>query len=224
MPRTGQPNQYSLDFTQGGFAHVNGHGFIFHDPSVGGSPGDATLEWFMKVPAPTGHSAMFWTNGGPADANRFNLFWNASFTGAPDSDRFVDGGFRDPTGAAHNVGGPGYNSGTPVSLDEWHHFAIVRRDLGDGTVAWDWYIDGVLSAGHNAITTDDMPLALDWLIAGRQGGHGVNALFDEIRLTDRALAPGEFLNAVPEPSTTALVGLGLVVLAAVGRRRSRIAS
>jgi len=34
-------------------------------------------------------------------------------------------------------------------------------------------------------------------------------LLDEIRITDGALAPDDFLQAVPEPTTIALLGLGV---------------
>ncbi len=42
------------------------------------------------------------------------------------------------------------------------------------------------------------------------GGHGDRAygFIDEVRLSDTALTPGQFLSIVPEPSTLALVGLG----------------
>jgi hypothetical protein len=221
VPRTGAANQYSMDFTQGGFALMNGHAFIFHNaPGAGGAAGDATFEWFMKIPISHEHAPMFWTRGEDnADTNRFNLFWNAGFTGATDSERFIDGDFRDPSGAAHNVGGPGYNGGDPLTINEWHHVAIVRHDLGGGAFQWDWYIDGVLSAGHTAVTTDPMPTSLSWLIAGRQGGHSLNMLVDEIRFSDRALSPGEFLNAVPEPSTWLLALFSGGAVAAWRHRR-----
>lgn len=217
----GLPNAHSLDFTQGGFALMNGHGFIFHQPTAGGAAGDATLEWFMKVPQPTGHSTMFWTTSSPVDANRFNIFWNASFTGAPDSDRFIDADFRDPAGTAHLIGGPGHNGGDPLSLDEWHHVAIVRTDLGGGTFRWEWYIDGTLSPGHTATTSGAMPTSPNWLIAGRQGGHSVNALIDEVRFTDRALSPDQFLTAIPEPSSVGLTLVGIAMALCFARRRRR---
>src|SRR5687767_848251 len=82
--RGNDTNAYSLDFTAGGHALMNGTGFIFHSATAGGAEGDATLEWFMKLPNPQNHSAIFWTNAdNNADADRFNIFWNASFTGAP---------------------------------------------------------------------------------------------------------------------------------------------
>jgi hypothetical protein len=176
----------------------------------------------MKIPEPHDHAAIFWTRGEDgADTNRFNIFWNASFTGAPDSDRFIDGDYRDPTSAAHNIGGPGYNGGDPLSIGEWHHVAIVRTELGGGSFQWDWYIDGVLSPGHTTTTSDPMPTSLSWLIAGRAGSHSLNMLIDEVRLTDRALAPGEFLNAIPEPATISLAALGAICLMVCRRRRAK---
>src|SRR6266545_3119279 len=178
-------NDYSLDFTTGGHLLMNGTGFIFHSATAGGAEGDATLEWFMKVPTPAGHSAIFWTNGDDnSDANRFNIFWNASFTGVRDSDRFVEADWRDASGAINNVGGPGYVSDHPLSLGEWHHLDIVRTALDAGSFRWDWYIDGRKNDTQTHTTTPppDPPSALSWLICGRQGGDGVPALIDEVRL------------------------------------------
>ena len=221
IPQTGEANTHSADFSQAGHALIDGHGFIFHQPSANGAEGaDATLEWYMKVPAPAAHSPIFWTRGeDAADGNRFNIFWNASFTGAPGSDTFVDGDYRDPAGAAHIMGGPGHNNGSPTSIDEWHHFAIVRSDSGDGSLKWDWYIDGTLSAGHNSITGGELPTSTSWLIAGRQGGDAARVMIDEIRLSDSALTPDQFLNSVPEPSSLVLVMLGLVSLMGLRSRK-----
>ena len=204
VPLTGQPNLRAADFTEVGHALIDGSQFVFNGPNAGSETGGATLEWMIKVPAeeeiPNGHTAMIWSNGGGGDADRFNIFWDASFTAAPDSERFISGDFRAPGGVGpHDIGE--HNNGFPLEEGEWHHVAIVRSDntpgnADDSDFTWNWYIDGELSSNHTKSTTSPTPLEdLGWLIAGRGGGDAVRAYFDEVRMTARALSPDEFLIA-----------------------------
>lgn len=204
VPQTGSANNRSANFTTG-HALITGRPFLFHDPSVGGVAGSATLEWFMKVPQPVGHSAIFWSSSGSDDADRFNIFWGAGFTGAPNADRVVSGDYRRSLDAHSDIGN--HSNGNPISLGEWHHFAIVRNDdtpanAADANFTWQWYIDGVFSPNHTRTTTSPLPLQSQWLIAGRQGGSssGTDALIDEIRFTAGALSPSQFLNTSSSPS------------------------
>jgi len=205
VTQTGMANSRSVNFTNSR-ALITGQTFLFHDPSVGGASGSATLEWFMKVPVADEHSAVFWTNTGGSDSNRFNIFWNASFTGVGGSDRSVSGDFQ--TAASGHVSVANHSNGNGVSLNEWHHFAIVRIDntpanVSDANFTWQWYIDGQLSPSHTVTTTAALPTSNSgWLIAGRQDGNatGVDALLDEVRLTQGALSPAQFLNAAAAPS------------------------
>ena len=198
VPGTRVANNGSLDTTAGGFARINS-AFVFHDPNVGGAEGDATLEWFFKVPPEGGtHSSMFWTNGDtPGDEQRFNIFWNAQFTGAPDSDRFISGDFRQIDPSPLIV--LDHDTGNALDLDTWHHVAIVRTvSDGDGvdtTFDWVWHINGVESLGHTATTSDAMPTASSWLIAGRSGASSFAGKIDEVRLSGCALSPGKFLTS-----------------------------
>jgi len=129
----GLANTASLDCSTDGFAKISGAVFILHDPAVAGGTGDATFECFFKKPGGQDHTAIFWTNGdNGADADRFNLFWNASFTGAPGSDRFISSDYRAPDGSGPNAIA-NHNTGLPVTLSVWNHLAIVRTDNGDGT-------------------------------------------------------------------------------------------
>ena len=62
--------------------------FVFHDVSVGGAEGDATLEFLIKPPTAVGgspvHSALFWT-GTEQPLNLVHVFWNAApVTNVPD--------------------------------------------------------------------------------------------------------------------------------------------
>lgn len=202
VPQTGQPNLRAADFTEFGHALIDGAQFIFNGSNAGGESGGATLEWMMKVPEeeeiPNGHSAMFWSNADGGDADRFNLFWDASFTGGADSDRFVSGDFRSPGSTGpFDIGE--HNNGNALEEGEWHHIAIVRNDntpedSDDFDFTWDWYIDGELSASHTKSTSSATPLEEQgWRIGGRQGGDAVRAHFDEIRASSAALTPDQFL-------------------------------
>jgi hypothetical protein len=198
--QTGAPNLASANLVSSR-AVINGQPFLFHDPSAGGVAGDATLEWYMKVPAADNHSAIFWSNTGPDDANRFNIFWNAEFTGQPNSDRSISGDFHTNANGHSDIGN--HANGVPLALNQWHHVAIVRVDNtpsnpGDANFTWQWYLNGQLSPGHTKTTTTPLPTANNgWLIAGRQGGNsqGADILIDEIRLSRGALPPSKFLNS-----------------------------
>jgi hypothetical protein len=200
IPNTGAANQSAANLVDSR-ALIDGQTFLFHDPSVGGAVGGATLEWYMKVPDPDDHSAIFWSNSGTDDSNRFNIFWNASFTGVPNSDRTISGDYRDSTSAIDDIGN--HSSGVALSLDEWHHIAIVRTDdtpnnTTDSDFTWNWYIDGALSPSMTETSTVPLPTSNNgWLIAGRQNSSsaGADILIDEIRLSQGALSPSQFLNA-----------------------------
>ena len=194
-------NQFSADFTAGGWAIMDGTSFIFHAPEAGGAAGDATLEWFFKLPAPHEHASIFWTNADDdaSNANRFNIFWNSSFTGAPSSEIFVAGDVTNEDASASQVVAQ-FNNGVPLVVGVWHHVAIVREANGNGGHDWTWYVDGLVSAGHSATTTLDLPTATTWYLSGRQSSPSYNfrALIDEVRLTAGALEPEDFLACPPE--------------------------
>jgi hypothetical protein len=216
IPKTGAPNLHSADFRQGGSILFQQSEFLFNEANAGGTDGGATLEWYMKVPndaspdiaGPNTHTSIFWTNGiGGSDADRYNIFWDASFTGAPDSDRFVSGDFRSTAsgGGATSISTPDHNTGVPLTEDQWHHVAIVRTDNtpGDKTdfdFSWDWYFDGVVSPSQHATTNVPLPTQdiFGWTIAGRPG-FPFRALIDEVRMTAKTLTPAEFLNAAGSP-------------------------
>jgi hypothetical protein len=121
-------NALALDSQRGNGAKITGAilPFIFHD-----NTGDATLEFYAKVPAGQPHSSLFWTENGPPGAfGNFNIFWEAAFAGVSET-------------VAGDVGGPNPIAGTPVGAadwdtlpdsalfptEEWFHVAIVRTDL-----------------------------------------------------------------------------------------------
>ena len=58
---------------------------------------------------------------------------------------------------------------------------------------WDWYINGALEHRLRRSTSVALPTAKTWFICGRQGAHSLGARVDEIRMSDFALTPDQFL-------------------------------
>jgi hypothetical protein len=104
------------------------------------------------------------------------------------------GGFVFWTGTGTWIGGSSASSGYPNNL------------IDDG--AWHTYSFNLASAPGNSIFIED------WV-----GSFGVagDAFFDNVRVTDEF---GPTAGAVPEPTTLALFGLGLLALVAAAGRRS----
>ena len=198
---TGDSNNGSLDTTNGGFARVTGAPFVFNSHTVGGADGDATLEFFMKVPASHNHATVFWSNADETvDENRVHVWFNLSTL---ENDALIGGDF-------HTEGGPGELMGlpsageNPLFVGDWQHVAIVRELVsgeegggagvpGEEMFNWTWYIDGFESEAHSSTTGTDMPNSIEWLILGRQGVHSLGALLDEVRMSRGALTTNQFL-------------------------------
>ena len=97
---------------------------------------------------------------------------------------------------------------TLPSLNQWYHIAGT---LDDNTGMLSLYLDGALKA---SVTTLIRPFALTDLSLNPLAEIGTNylGLVDEVRISDQALRPDQFLNSVniPEPSGIVLTALGLV--------------
>jgi len=208
IPKTGAANTKAADLRQGGSILLKGSQFVFNGSTAGGVDGGATLEWYMKVPhdgdaslaGENHHTSIFWSNGvGPGqDSDRFSVIWDTSFTGAPNSDRFIAGDYK--LNAGNTVFGP-YNNGAPLTEDVWRHIAIVRKDLTPGSTtdydfSWDWYVDGTIIPGLHTLSSNPTPTldVFGWTIAGRPG-FPFYALIDEVRMTAAALTSSQFLNS-----------------------------
>jgi hypothetical protein len=110
-----------------------------------------------------------------------------------------------------------------VPFDQW---VFAAGTLDDATGLMNLYVNGSLVA---STTTSIRPLgALDPAYAAGLGigsdqtgqfGELLNGWLDEVRLSDTALRPDEFLVQVPEPSAIALIGVGAAMF--LRRRRSK---
>lgn len=109
----------------------------------------------------------------------------------------------------------GVRSSAPLVAGQWYYAAVTN----DGTTL-SLYLDRNDGQGYVLQGTDPLAGALSamdgtWTIGRGMFNWGVtdwfDGLIDEVRLTDRALAPSEFLFA-PEPSSLALLAAGLLFL------------
>jgi len=99
-----------------------------------------------------------------------------------------------------------------VQVDEWQHVAFVKEPG-----QYSLYLDGILLVTDPLPASTDGPYAFpgtdftgDRTIGGESGTW--RGYLDEFRISDQALAPSQFLIAVPEPSTLVLLVLGGICL------------
>ncbi len=109
------------------------------------------------------------------------------------------------------------NITSAIHINEWQHLAIVKEP-GIYSV----YIDSQLVASGGVSGSGNDPVVIypgwpgDRTIGGESGTW--RGWLDEIRFSDEALTPDQFLNAVPEPSTIILLMAGVVALVLARRK------
>ncbi len=104
----------------------------------------------------------------------------------------------------------------PMNSNTWYHVAAV----GDGSNL-SLFIDGVLQNSTPFDGLFDSPSNQGWTI-GRGFFNGPadfwDGYIDEVRFSSTALTPDQFLNAVPEPVSLALLAMGSLMMLARRRR------
>ena len=196
VPLTGVQNTRSLQFSGGNVAF--GSPFVLHN-----AYGDATLEFWIKYNSSQGHRSIFWTRSGDSDNNRFNITVN--------SNNYLGFDYREPNG---NINGHVMGSNILMPNDTWSHVAVTRSGN-----TYRFYLNGVLKKSF-VDTNPNLPTSTTWEISGRSTNLFMGYL-DEIRLSDTALTPDQFLytKPVPEPASLAMLALGMILLS-LGKKLS----
>ena len=213
VPQTGTPNNYSFTFGQ-----VDG----LNDDIYAAAPGPLntsfdngstfTVETYINTNAPDAFRTFIgrddFANEVPGLSSLFYL-----------QTRAIGGGIvafaaQDKQNVTREINGP------VLAANTWYHVAVV----GDGTNAT-LYLDGtsVGSVGFNGLYNSS---SSQGFTVGRGFFNGNPADFwngeiDEVRFSNEALSPSQFLNAaaVPEPTTIGLLGVTASLLMARRRRR-----
>jgi hypothetical protein len=174
---------------------------------------NATLEFYVNPTNTGGEEDLFWTTTSSGDANRFNINL---------ANGHLDVDYREAGGTLHGL----FNQVGGVNYGQWNFIAIVKT--GNSYSA---YVNGTLFSATDS--SPNLPTSTGWTINGRAALPSPNCgtcqfqgLVDEVRLSDQALTPSQFLNSTPvtsstpEPASYILWGLGIGVVAA-GRLFSR---
>lgn len=107
--------------------------------------------------------------------------------------------------------------GSGLATNTWYHVAWVGSYTTNNGTSVSFYLNGTNmgsmafyaedsggSGSHITMGTDD------WQIGGAANSY--NGLIDELRISDQALTSAQFLQAVPEPHTLALLPIGLLLV------------
>ena len=99
-----------------------------------------------------------------------------------------------------------FTSAGLVSVGQWQHVALVK-EVGEYSI----FVDGVLQNNSALSSSLDGPYDFPGspLTGTRYIGDGFRGWLDEVRISDQALNPNQFLN-IPEPSSFVLMLTGLV--------------
>jgi uncharacterized protein (TIGR03437 family) len=143
---------------------------------------NATLEFYIK-PAGTGLMYFLWTRTDSTDANRFNMAVNGSG---------VDLDYREPNGTRHLL------TPTPIAISNpgWTHVAVVKS----GNI-WTSYANGVQQGPAFTDANPNLPNNTGWTLNGSNLNQQFAGLIDELRISNSALTPAQFLAPVSGGAT-----------------------
>jgi concanavalin A-like lectin/glucanase superfamily protein len=177
IPQTGAANNLSLELT-------SMEDFVsFASAFPLNNPGDMTFEFWLKWQNIQNGSVILGTGDASQDVNRFQLQANLDFTLGLD--------YVSENGDLHVLAGSGLpQNGVPFSPGKWGHVAIVRQGN-----TYRLYVNAVLQSTVTD-TFPDLPTSLGWSLGGRAGFPFIG-LVDEVRASDVALSPDQFLLSPP---------------------------
>jgi hypothetical protein len=120
-----------------------------------------------------------------------------------------------------------------IAQGNWYHFAVAYdgvENTADNIKVYWTLLDPSRTAANQILSAnlaaDLNATAVDFAIGNEARATGgetdaYQGLIDEVRISDSPRAAGDFVFAVPEPSTYALVGLGCATMLLLARRRRR---
>ncbi len=150
---------------------------------------NATLEFYIK-PTGTGSEMDFlWTRTDSNDANRFNM---GVVTSGQSRTIFLD--YREPNGTLHSVA-----PSIAIAGSGWTHVAVVKSGN-----TWTAYANGVQQGQAVTDASPNLPTNTGWTLNGR-GLNQFVGLLDELRISNSALTPAQFL--VPPSAGTCTYSL-----------------
>ena len=160
-------------------------GAVFNYPFPFNTLANATLEFWVN-PSVTSvqYPVLFWTTTGSGDQNRFNI------TVVPGSGVGMD--YREPNGTLHSLVGVGGNA---VPVGRWTFVAFVKQG--------NTYTLYVNNSPVSTVTdiNPNLPTSTGWTINGRATEQPSSCcqfigLVDEVRISDQALSPSQFLDNI----------------------------
>jgi uncharacterized protein (TIGR03437 family) len=140
---------------------------------------NATLEFYIK-PTGTGLMYFLWTRTDSTDANRFNMgVVNGNSVGLD---------YREPNGTQHVLTPPSY---IVIASSGWTHVAVVKSGN-----TWTSYANGVQQGPAVTDANPNLPTNTGWTLNGSNLNQQFAGLLDELRISNTALTPSQFLPPV----------------------------